>query len=325
MADPADYNYAGINERHVPTHMPNGRALEQTGNAIRESHIALLAGDPSGAAQVAALQRLASTAEQLLPRAQRPMRVDPLPVLVTAAQAWELEPDAGPPSPLWALIGVGGDDLAPTGVDLRTDGPGFVIAGPPRSGRSTALATMAESLLDNGIPVLVITPRRSPLRDLAGTPGVLAVLDAEADQATLQTAIGEHERYVVAVDDAELLRDSPLDDALAELVRSARDGEHALLLAATTEDLKSTYRGFTTDALRCRTGLLLAIQTPDDGDLFGIRLPRSTTSAGGPTGRALLVRTGTTDPVQVATPTSRVQHPEPACPTPQTREFNERG
>jgi DNA segregation ATPase FtsK/SpoIIIE, S-DNA-T family len=299
MADPSDYGYAGINERHVPSHLPGGRALEQNGNTLRESHIALLDRDPSGTAQVAALHRLARAEERRLPRAQRPMRVDPLPVRVTASEAWSLDPDFRTPSPLWALIGAGGDDLAPTGVDLRADGPGFVIAGPPRSGRSTTLATMAKSLLDHGIPMLAIAPRRSPMRELTG---VLTVLDADADRDAVLSALGDHTRYVIAVDDAELLRDTPLDDTLAELLRSARDGEHALLLAATTEDLKSTYRGFTTDALRARTGLLLSIQSPDDGDLFGIRLPRTMTGSGGPTGRALLIRTGTTEPVQVALP-----------------------
>ncbi|MFL6141163.1 MAG: FtsK/SpoIIIE domain-containing protein [Labedaea sp.] len=294
MADPGDYSYTGINERHVPTHMPNGRVLEQTGNTVRESQIALLDPDPAGTAQVAALQRLARTTER--PRDSRPMRVDPLPMRVTAAEARALEPGFTPPSPLWALIGAGGDDLAPVGVDLQADGPGFVIAGPPRSGRSTTLATMTQSLLDKDIPILLITPRRSPLRDLTGP---LAVLDADADQEAVLSAVGDHSRYVVVVDDAELLRDTPLDDVLADLLRSARDGEHALVIAATTEDLKSTFRGFTTDALRARTGLLLAIQSPDDGDLFGVRLPRNN-AGGGPTGRALLLRNGTTKPVQVA-------------------------
>jgi S-DNA-T family DNA segregation ATPase FtsK/SpoIIIE len=306
MAEPSDYGYAGINERHVPAHMPPGRVVELVGvgGALRESQIALLDAEPAGAAQVAALQRLARAASErhgTLPRPLRPLHVDPLPVRVAADQALATAPDFAPPSALWALVGVGGDELGPVGVDLLAEGPGFVVAGPPRSGRSTALLTMVHSLLARDVPVVLVTPRRSPLRELAGTPGVLAVLEAEADRDAVTAAIGGRQRYVVVVDDAELLRDAPLDDALADVLREARDGEHGMIIAGATEDLKSAYRGFAADALRSRSGLLLAVQSADDGDVFGIRLPRNAGS-GGPIGRAILVRLSNTLPVQVALP-----------------------
>jgi S-DNA-T family DNA segregation ATPase FtsK/SpoIIIE len=306
MAEPSDYGYAGINERHIPAHMPPGRMVELTGagGAVRESQIALLDPDPSGAAQVAALQRLARTASErhgMSPRALRPLHVDPLPIRVAAGQALATDPDFAAPSALWALVGVGGDELGPVGVDLLAEGPGFVLAGPPRSGRSTALQTMVHSLLARDVPVVLVTPRRSPLRDLADAPGVLAVLDADADRDALTDAIGGRHRYVVVVDDAELLRDTPLDDALADVLRAARDGEHGVVLAGVTEDLKTAYRGFAADALRSRSGLLLAVQSADDGDMFGIRLPRNA-GTGGPIGRAILIRLSNTLPVQVALP-----------------------
>jgi S-DNA-T family DNA segregation ATPase FtsK/SpoIIIE len=53
---------------------------------------------------------------------------------------------------------------------------------------------------------------------------------------------------------------------------------------------------------KSRSGLLLAPQTPSDGDLFGIRLPRSAVGGPAPAGRGLLVRTGTFLPVQVVKP-----------------------
>src|SRR3954470_8401092 len=67
MSDPNDYNYAGINERHVPSEMPAGRVLESvgtSGTSLRESQIALLTADPSGTAQIATLQRLAREVER---------------------------------------------------------------------------------------------------------------------------------------------------------------------------------------------------------------------------------------------------------------------
>ncbi|MFC4057951.1 FtsK/SpoIIIE domain-containing protein [Planomonospora corallina] len=230
-----------------------------------------------------------------------PLRVDALPLRITAAQAMDLAPGFEPPSPLWALLGAGGDSLAPLGVDLLAQGPGAVVAGPPRSGRSSVLLTAARSLLDRGTPVVLVTPRRSPLRTLEGADGVLAVLGGDGGDGDLETAVAGRERYVVLVDDAELLSpDSPLGSALERVLRTGRDGEHGLVLAGATGDLTTAYRGFAAEARKSRTGLLLAVQSPADGDLFTVRLPRG--AVGGPPGRGLLITLGTVTPVQAALP-----------------------
>ena len=44
--------------------------------------------------------------------------------------------------------------------------------------------------------------------------------------------------------------------------------------------------------------MLVAVDTPDDGDLFGVRLPRN--AGPGPLGRGLLVRPGRAEPIQLA-------------------------
>src|SRR5262249_58371302 len=103
----------------------------------------------------------------------------------------------------------------------------------------------------------------------------------------------------VIVDDGELLKGAPLDDVLADLLRQARDSERGFIVASTTDDLKSAYRGFLADALRSRSGLLLSVRSPDEGDVFGVRLPRNQSSIG-PRGRALLFRLGVTMPIPIA-------------------------
>ncbi|GAA2085609.1 FtsK/SpoIIIE domain-containing protein [Actinomadura alba] len=311
MADPQDYGYAGIQERQVPSAMPPGRALEQTGpgEPLRESQIGLLCDDPSGTAQVSALQditRGCASRYGRMPRRMRPLHVDELPVRVSYREALALDPDFLAPSPLWALVGVGGDALAPVGVDLLAEGPGFVVAGPARSGRSTTLLTIAGCLLDPSVggglvPVAIITPRRSPLRELAGRPGVLGVLDATASAEDLESLLEHEHRYAVVVDDAELLDETELDDALRTVLRAARDGEHAVILGGTTEDLARGYRGFLSDTRRSRSGVLLSVDSPDDGDVFGLRLPRNA-AGGGPTGRGVFVAVGVTTQIQVALP-----------------------
>ncbi|TYK43289.1 FtsK/SpoIIIE domain-containing protein [Actinomadura decatromicini] len=311
MADPNDYAYGGLQDKQVPAAMPPGRALEPSvpGAPPRESQIGVLGDDPSGPGQVAALQEIARTSLSRygrLPRRRRPLRVDELPVRVTYREAMSLDPEFLAPSALWALVGVGGDTLAPVGIDLLDDGPGFAVAGPPRSGRSTTLRTIVHSLLDPAVggglvPVVLVTPRRSPLRLLSGHPGVLGLLTADSDPDDLIDAIGDEHRYAVVVDDAELLDETDLDDALRDVLRTARDGEHAVIIGGTTADLGRGYRGFLSDTRRSRSGVLLSIESPDDGDLFGLRLPRNA-PLGGPTGRGLFVATGMTTQIQVALP-----------------------
>ncbi|GAT65074.1 cell division protein FtsK [Planomonospora sphaerica] len=325
LADPADYGLAGLPVKDLPASLGPGRALSMGEHGLTESQIALLDDDPSGPAQVAVVQSLARTVPARFPGTagaggpdeiaggvgevsgrpgtwiwdgEPPLRVDPLPTRITAAQAMDLVPSFEPPSPLWALLGVGGDSLTPLGVDLLAQGPGAVIGGPPRSGRSSALLTAARSLLSRGTPVVLVTPRRSPLRTLEGVEGVLAVLDGNGD---LGQAVAGLERYVVLVDDAELVSvDSPLGTALEQVLRTGRDGEHGLIVAGATGDLTTAYRGFAAEARKSRTGLLLSVQSPADGDLFTVRLPRG--AVGGPPGRGLLLTLGTVTPVQTALP-----------------------
>ncbi|WP_329425888.1 FtsK/SpoIIIE domain-containing protein [Streptosporangium sp. NBC_01495] len=294
LADPSDYGLAGMPVKDLPATLAPGRALSTGEHGTTESQIALLCDDPSGPAQVAALQALARSAPEIT--ADPPMRVDALPMRVTAAQVLDLVPSFRPPSPLWALLGAGGDSLTPLGVDLLAHGPAAVVAGPPRSGRSTALLTATHSLLSHGTPTVLVTPRRSPLCTLVDTPGVLAVLDAGGD---LHEAVAGQDRYVVIVDDAELISpDSPLGTALEQVLRSGRDGEHGMIIGGTTGDLTTAYRGFAAEARKGRTGLLLSVQSPADGDLFTVRLPRG--AVGGPPGRGLLVTLGSVVPVQAA-------------------------
>ena len=114
---------ADRNRRHffagVP--MPPGRVLASVGaggTSLRESQIALLDANASGIAQVSALQTLTRDAERRYGRPShglRPLHVDELPVRVGYSQALALDPTFKAPSPLWALVGAGGDELSPLG------------------------------------------------------------------------------------------------------------------------------------------------------------------------------------------------------------------
>jgi len=301
LTDRSDSSFAEIKERALPAHQPDGRLMFSAKPNPLEAQVALLDPDPTGLAQVGALRQLAAQARERygrLPREHRPLRVDALPARITVAETYRLDPDFVPPSRLWAMAGAGGDELSPQGLDVAEEGPGIVVAGPPRSGRSTTLITMARSLIAQQTPVLVIAPRRSPLRSLEGTPGVLAVLGAEIDVDHLRATLNPLDRYVVLVDDAEMLYNAPNAEILERIVVSGRDADHGLILAGNTRDLSSCYSGFIATARKSRCGVLVAVDTPDDGDLFGVRLPRNAGS--GPLGRGLLFRPGRAEPIQLA-------------------------
>lgn len=301
FADPSDYATAGLQPREVPKNMPPGRALRITDTGVNETQIGLLAEDPAGQAQVRALREIAEESRARyarIPANRRPLRVDALPSRITASEALALDLDFAPSSRLWALIGVGGDELHPVGVDLEENGPGFVIAGPPKSGRSTLLLAATESLLRAGTPVVLVTPRRSPLRDLEGRDGVLGVLNADSREDDLEelTTKAPNGSYVVVADDAELLYDTSLDEALEAVVRKGADGGIGLIAAGTTDSLSGQYRGFAVEARKSRNGVLLTPQSPSDGELFGIRLPAN--SGGGTAGSGLFVSGGSFMPIQ---------------------------
>jgi S-DNA-T family DNA segregation ATPase FtsK/SpoIIIE len=298
MADQADYALAGISPRHVPGDLPPGRAL--VGPDALEAQLAVLDLDTSGAGQVRAVERVAAQARARVPVPHHhpgllPLRVEPLPARVEVAdlEAAAKETSSGPG---WALVGVGGDELVPLGVDLDLDGPAFVVAGPAGSGRSTTLSTMGRWLLGQGRRAVVVSHRRSPLRALSDEPGVLAVL-GPADAPALEQHLAAQPDLVVLADDAETLQDCPVERPLSGLLRADATGGALLLLAGSSAEMGSSFRGLTVEARRGRTGLLLGALSPVDGDLFGVRLPRSDTV---PTGRGVLVRRGKVVPVQVA-------------------------
>ena len=149
---------------------------------------------------------------------------------------------------------------------------------------------MARSLLAGGTSVVLATPRSSPLRDLEGTSGVRAVftgsdIPAVELTAALESASGP---CVVLIDDAELLRECDAADVLRSVMRSGDDRPQGLVIAGGADDLCTGFSGWQIDVKKSRQGALLSPQGTTDGDLIGVRLPRSV--VGGPVvpGRALL-------------------------------------
>jgi S-DNA-T family DNA segregation ATPase FtsK/SpoIIIE len=274
LCDPTDYALIGLPSRRLPSHLPTGRG-------VRSGDLAFV--------QLAAPDDEARSAARAWPAAARPpRRFDPLPDRV----------------PLHTLrvagrgliVGLRGDDLAPVIVDRNDAGGAFLVAGPARSGRSTALVSIAAQL--RGEPVYALCARRGPLgqrRDLARVvdPGDVdaarAALSAVADGATL------------LVDDVDLVDDPGVLDGIEAAVRRARDGAGFVVLSGTTEAMAASFRGPVAQARRARSGLLLRPEGPHDGELLGVRLRRRA-GHDDPPGRGVLAMHGRVVPVQVPDP-----------------------
>ncbi|SDX76886.1 DNA segregation ATPase FtsK/SpoIIIE, S-DNA-T family [Geodermatophilus africanus] len=285
LPDRADYAVAGIPVRDVPGHRPPGRAL--VGEEGRECQLVLPRALPTTWPDGAAGHSRALTIPEL-----------------PAAPVLSLPAPPGDGHPLRLPVGPGGDEGGVLIVDLSRTG-GLLVAGPPGSGRSTALECFARHLAAAGATVLQVAqdgeradtatrsaPRRLDATDVAGWQTWLA---------GLRGAPG-----AVVVDDLADLADSAV---LGALTAAGSSPGVVLLVAGTAAELATAFRGPVPALRRRRSGLLL---TPGagDADLLGIRLPR--TPVPSRPGSGWLVSAGTARRVQVA---RRDPSPEPVPST----------
>ncbi|RJU02194.1 cell division protein FtsK [Arthrobacter frigidicola] len=294
LNDSADWSMVGIRPKAVPENMPPGRALRpRDGVEVQIGVLPALegAGEVSGAAQALALEQLASQLRERdrnVPHGMRPRPLRALPDRISYAEAGDRATAALPANRI--LVGLGGDDLVPLGPDL-SDTATFLVAGPPKSGRSTALLTMALAALRRGDGIVVIAPRRSPLRALEGHPGVAAVLvDPDTSSADLRQALSRvpQERGMLIIDDAEMVLANDFSAEVQALARGAAGEGWAVLAGGNAEALGNAIGGWVALARRNRQGLLLAPQSIADGELIGVRLGRGVVGTPTVSGRGLL-------------------------------------
>lgn len=197
------------------------------------------------------------------------------------------------------VLGVGGDFVGPLDVDPEDDGPCVLVAGHPRSGRSTTLLTLAAASIRSGRALVVLAPRRSPVSELSGDGvlGQFGIGDGEALRGCLDDARKEGTSVAVLVDDAEMVDGTPVEPVLLDVLARAEASGELCLLAGSSPDLVTRFAGLTVEARKRGVGVLLGPASPLDGDLFAVRVPRRPERR---PGRGLLVRRGEMVPVQVA-------------------------
>lgn len=270
LTDPADQALLGLRATAVPSPWPAGRALCQ---------------DPA---------RGWSQAQVLQPGGREPRAgpatayvVEELPTQVSAPT---LGIEQGP----GLVLGVTGEPAQLLAWDPARDGRRVLVVGGARSGRTTALRRFAHAAHEQGRHLVWIAAKTRPEAGSLppGTP-CLMVDDVATFIATRQA----HPGLLVLVDDSELVRDTPVEQALVETARLAdRDG--GMIIAAVDPMAVSTqFRGLVPALAAYRSGVILTPREPGDGELLGCRRLAPLPDV---PGRGYAVRPGSCVEVQVA-------------------------
>ncbi len=296
MASEDEYQMVGLQPKTVKgAVVPPGRGFLPDG---REVHVATVAGTTEAsteALELAALaQRLAAGTDE------RAVSIEPLPLQVAASA---LPLSERPWSAPFALDDL---DLAPVSASLEDSH--FVVIGPYRSGRSTALDTIAAGLRAStpGLKTHLLTPRRS---SLAGEPpewtSVSRGMDAcEArvrellDELVGAPADGPVDPVLVVLDDAGELAESAVASSLELLIKRGRDAQLRFVMSLETGQARH-YATWIREIRKDGRGVLLDPNLDLDGELLGARLPRRS-SALFPPGRGYVVTDGQVVLAQVA-------------------------
>ncbi|MEO7234983.1 MAG: FtsK/SpoIIIE domain-containing protein, partial [Lapillicoccus sp.] len=301
LPDPVELALAGVPARAASQHQPPGRAVDLATH--REVQLGVLGGSPEVAVQDA---RLAAVVQRRSSDPGRPTPVCVLPPRVWAADC--LAPTS--PSPRRGgdevVVGVREGDLREVGFRLQRGQRRVLVLGPPSSGRTTALATLAQGLVEAGRQVAAVGRDLAPL--VAHHPRLLALDGADDDLDRLVAARRADPALAVLVDDAERIttdgpktgRPATLGPMVQEIARLV-DDDLGFVAAATTPLVVERHESsLVTDLARAETGLLLH---PRPGTrVLGLAVgPRDGRTAP-PPGRGLLVAERTVQRVQVALP-----------------------
>ncbi|GAA2394862.1 cell division protein FtsK [Catellatospora methionotrophica] len=290
MADPNDYSALDVPVDVLQPSSPVGRGLLLG----EELQVALLGGAPQTQLQAAAVREFADAMIRAGISAAPPVRGMPDRVLARQLPST----DNGLP-----VVGLLAETLSPATVVPQG---GFLISGPPQSGRTSAVRTIARALHrwkpDLGLHLLS-PARRSDLADLplwrTQACGLDEVRDqaktlaqqltATAPQAILIENVGEFAAYTMDTDTA---------DAVTELVRVCLDQGGFVVGESDTSTLGSK-SGPLELLKRSRYGLALSPDSGDGDRVFTTEFPMKLPRADFPPGRGLLVRAGRTAVVGV--------------------------
>lgn len=291
LAEREEYALLGLDSAAVRSaRLPAGRGFIQGSTEVQ---VAVLgSADPE-----VEHRALLDVAERARARwTARAPRLAPMPPTVALR-------DLPSPDDSWRLpFAVGDAEVAPVSLDLSVGHA--LVAGPPRSGRTTALDGLAAAARRAPDPVALVRvasrrrPGPEPTTWDLGPVDANDVADVGRAVMTVSALLAQGRRVLVLVDDADGLPDAA-SAALEELARRGRDEPVRVVTAVDNRWAARAYAGVVPEVRRSKQGVLLAPDVELDGDLVGVRL-RTPLERLGPPGRGYFVQHGVLELVQVA-------------------------
>ncbi len=289
MASSDDYGMLNVAGDILNPLSPPGRGILDE----LETQIAVLGGDPNVAVQAREIEKLAAAMVKAgvasAPTIERLTDFVSLSALPSTVDGR-------------STIGLADDTLAPIGIDTAGS---FLIAGPPGSGRTTALATIASALSKSKpeLERILISPRKSTLAGLglwgraADDPdAVRALVGGLLEQVTAAKA--KTGTFALFIENLTDFVDSEFESDLETIIKTATKLDDFVVAESET----STWSGAYSFGKPMKSGRRGIILQPDDGDedmlkaSFG-RIRRGTY----PPGRGFLVSGGRSRKIQLAT------------------------
>jgi S-DNA-T family DNA segregation ATPase FtsK/SpoIIIE len=289
MADANDYATLGVPADVLSASSPPGRGLLRGA----EIQVAMLGKEPDVGSQANNIRRFAvamaraTTSEApAIRRLGDRILLDDLPKEVRGLP----------------VIGVGADSLGAHAFEPRGS---FLVCGPPGSGRTTALQTMAVALRrwDPVIALHYLGNRRSTVGALdlwtSMARGAEEVASrAMALAAELEVGGGPAAVFIENVSD---FANGPADLALQGLIRQCLAQDVLVVAEGETTTLSSGSAGLVAMTKTSRVGIALAPDS-NDGGVLRTNFPPRLNRADFPPGRALFVAGGKTTVIQVGLP-----------------------
>ncbi|MEA5456397.1 FtsK/SpoIIIE domain-containing protein [Sinomonas sp. JGH33] len=290
LASEDEYLLLGVPKDILGASSPPGRGVLD-GNELQ---LAVLGESANLALQSRELQRLAASLGR--GGVHRPEPIGKLPEQI----ALDLLPEAIDGR---AVIGVDDVSLGPASLELR--GP-FMLSGPPSSGRTTALATLAKAARrsDPAAVTVLLSPRPSSLVQLgpwtASADGARGVAELSAQLADRLELLGENgPRTAIFIENVTEFQGGEAEPALNRLVKAAVRGGHFVVGEAEISTWSQAW-SIAGPFKAGRRGLLLA-PGDLDGELLGAPLGRLRRSDF-PPGRGFLIAKGRATRLHVAEP-----------------------
>lgn len=287
LTDDASYSLLDVSSDILSSKSPPGRAIIDG----LETQVAIVGGSQSLMEQSRSLDRLAES----ITRAGR-----------SAATAIGFLPREYPSTDLpdaiggLPVLGISDDDLGPVGFEPTG---GFLLSGPPGSGRSNALASMVSSL-KRALPdsrMFYFGNSRSGLAHLDSWEGKALLPDQVSELASRVAAeiskADAQSKICVIIESISEFLSSPADAPLVELIKAVKRSDHFLLADAESGSWGSSWP-LLAEVKAVRRGLLLQPDYLEGETILKTALPRGS-RADFPAGRGFYISRGKAVRVQL--------------------------